>query len=62
LVVASVWHPYDHLYNIVSITEMINIKYSPAYFDFKNWTDKQQKQLIELGNMKTQYIVLEKIE
>jgi len=55
-------HPELGKLKVVSITEMINIKYSPAYFDFKNWTDKQQKQLIELGNMKTQYIVLEKIE
>jgi len=46
---------------VVSINDLINIKYSPVYrTDFTNWTKKQQEELIKYGYMRVQYIQLEK--
>jgi hypothetical protein len=44
---------------VMSITKMIDISYSPTYQDMKNWTKRQQEQL--MNSNKIEYIVLKKV-
>jgi hypothetical protein len=53
------YHPKLGFLKVVSITKMINIKYSPAYKWIKEWTEEQQSQLKK--SKKIEYLVLEKV-
>jgi hypothetical protein len=56
------FHPDLGNLRVVSVTDLIDITYSPIYkSSFHTWTKKQQDELIQYGYMNTEYIILERL-